>query len=361
MEAVSDVQAPPRRPLTVTERNWLTAFSIVVASALLFYGLQTLEKRIGHADRAEAFVYHPVETPMRMVGLAHFLVAIAFMTTSRAMKSAGSWLWLVGLLAAGVVLCVLFARQGGVDNRLMNVLFFTYFLLHEFRDQAFFYDANGDLPRGPDAKRLKKDLLGIPALIFGWIAAVFIAGAGFSIGGARRYQEALLGWLPAGWPRAVAALVPAALMLFATLRWRRRIDRTYAEGVGAFLKRNRPLLFVFTGIVAVLVLDILINRRAYAIVTLHVAAWYVFVLAAFARRPAPTPAPKPATWRWVRATPAGFNVFHLGILAVVMVAAVAWAYLTRNDPSVSVANVILSREAFPYWTIMHVTVSWIPR
>src|SRR5688572_18793800 len=101
---------------------------------------------------------------MRMVGLAHFLVAIAFVTTSRAMKTPSSWAWLLGLSVVGVGLCLLFARHGGVDARLPNALFFTYFLLHEFRDQTFFYDANGDLPRGSDAKRVKRDILGIPLL-----------------------------------------------------------------------------------------------------------------------------------------------------------------------------------------------------
>lgn len=360
MELLSEVAAPPRRPLTITERNWLTAFAIVVGSAVLFYALQAVELSVGHTDRAEAFVYHPIETPMRMVGLAHFLVAIAFVTTSRAMKSASSWAWLLGLAAVGVGLCLLFARAGGVYAKLPNALFFTYFLLHEFRDQTFFYDANGDLPRGADAKRVKRDILGIPLLCLGAIAAVFFAGAGFSIGGARRYQEALLGWLPPEW-RAVGGLLPAVLVLLAAWRWCRRIDRSYDGGVKAFLKTHRPLLLVFGGILTVLLLDITLNRRAYAIVTLHVAAWYVFVLAAYTRRPPPAPAPKAPTWRWMRSTPAGFNLFHLGLLGLVIAGAVVWAYATRNDPSVSVANVVLSREAFPYWTIMHVTVSWLPR
>ena len=181
----------PRRPLTLTERNWLTAFAIVVASALLFYALQALERRVGHADRDEAFVYNAMETPMRLVGLAHILIAIAFLTTSRAMKRASSWVWLGGLLAAGVGLCLAFEGAGGMDARLPKVLFFLYFLLHEFRDQAFFYEANGDLPRGGDALRLRRDLQGIPLLALGLIGAVFALLAGLEITGARAVRGAI--------------------------------------------------------------------------------------------------------------------------------------------------------------------------
>ena len=73
------------------------------------------------------------------------------------------------------------------------------------------------------------------------------------------------------------------------------------------------------------------------------------------------PPPAPLTWRWVRATPTGFRWLHLGLLAAVIVAAIVWAYGFRNDASLTAMDVVLSRDAFPYWTIMHVTVSWVPR
>jgi hypothetical protein len=161
--------------------------------------------------------------------------------------------------------------------------------------------------------------------------------------------------------RPWVSVLPLLYVLFAAARWHRRIDRTHAGGVRAFLRTHRPMLLVYGGILAVLALDIVVNRRAYAIVTLHVAAWYVFVLASYRRRPAPTPAPQPPTWRWVRSTPSGFNAFHLGVLALVIVGAVVWAYGFRNDAALTAMNVVFSREAFPYWTIMHITISWLPR
>jgi hypothetical protein len=348
------------RPLTVTERNWLTAFWIVVGSGALFWGLWWLERGAGPVSREQAFVYHPIETPMRFVGLAHFLVAILFMTTSRAMARPSSWLWLAGLLALGYGLCRAFSAAGGVSEAVPRALFFTYFLLHEFRDQAYFYEANGDLPAGPERARVKRDVLFVPLLALGLIFAVFLAGAGLRLGGARRYTDTLLGWAPDAFV-PVLGLLPIALLALAVRLWRRRIERRYEGGLRAFLRTHRPMLFVYGGILAVLALDLLINRRAYAIVTLHVAAWYVFVLAGFARRTAPTPAPAPMTWRWMRSTRAGFNTLHLGLLGLVVAAALVWAYGFRNDAALGAMNVVLSKDAFPYWTIMHVTVSWIPR
>lgn len=348
------------RPFTRTERNWLLAFAIVVASGVLFWALWFLEQGAGRTVREQAFVFHPIETPMRMVGLAHFLVAILFLTTSRAMARPSSWAWLAGLLLLGYVLCELFADAGGIKALLPRALFFVYFLLHEFRDQAFFYEANGDLPSGPDRARVKRDVLGLPLLALGLIGAVFMAGAGLRLGGARRYTETLLGWAPDALV-PVLGLLPIALLVLATHLWRRAIERRYAGGVRAFLRTHRPMLLVYGGILGVLALDLLINRRAYAIVTLHVAAWYVFVLAGYARRPAPQPRPAPMTWRWMRTTRAGFNTLHLGLLALVIAAALVWAYGYRNDAGLTAMNVLLSKDAFPYWTIMHVTVSWMPR
>lgn len=351
---------PPARGLTVTERNWLRALAIVVASILLFHGIEWLERTAGQPSREAGFVYHPAETPMRMVGLAHFLVAILFMSTSRAMQRPASWGWLAGLLALGAGLCWMFDDAGGVKAAIPKALFFTYFLVHEFRDQAFFYEANGDLPRGGDAARTRRDLLGIPLLALGVVLAVFSVGAGFRIGGARRYTDQLLGWAPESLV-PVIGLLPLALVMLGFARWRAGIERHHEGGLRAFLRTHRPMLVVYGGILAVLLFDILVNRRAYAIVTLHVAAWYVFVLAGQARRPAPSPPPQAFSWSWMRSTPAGFNTLHLGLLGLVMAAALVWAYGFGNDPALSAFHLVLGKDAFPYWTIMHVTVSWMPR
>jgi hypothetical protein len=67
------------------------------------------------------------------------------------------------------------------------------------------------------------------------------------------------------------------------------------------------------------------------------------------------------TWSWLRGTRRGFNLLHAGLALALVGAGVWWAYGFGNDPGVRPLHLLLSREAFPYWTIMHVSVSFVPR
>lgn len=354
--------APPVavRPLTVTERNWLIAVSIVVGAALLFVGVQALERAYGHAQRSEAFVYHPVETSMRLVAVAHILLGTLFLATSRAMGRPGSWWRFASLLGLGVGLCWAYGSAGGHSAALPKALFYAYFLTHEFRDQTFFYRANGDCPVPASDRATTRDLLRVPTLLVSFLGALFVAGAGLRVGNPRRYTEALLGWAPEALIPWIGLLPLAAVTLW-SVAFRRHLDRAYAGGTRGFLRLHRPVLTVYAGILVVLLLDILISGRAYAIVTLHVAAWYVFTWRQLKLRPAPVPPPRRLSWAWMRSTPRGFDVLHGGVVALTLVAAGVWAYGFRNDASLAPFYVMISRDAFPFWTVMHVTLSWFPR
>ncbi len=354
------VTASRPRTLTTTERNWLWALAIVVGSALFFWLLYAAEQRWGHTVREERLVWHAVETSMRYLALSHFLVAILFMTTSRSMRKASSWAWFAGLAMFGTGLSMAFASAGGLEMHVAAALFYTYFLVHEFRDQAFFYRVNGDAPKDADPDELRKTLWTVPAVVMGLIGTIFFAGAAFEIGGARRYTEAVFGDLPQT-ARYVIGALPIAAMIVVTHLLRRSYARKHPGGISGFARANRPILFVFGGILAVLIADIIITGRVYAIVTLHVTAWYVFVVRGFAKRPPPEPRPRAFTWTWMRSTLAGFNFLHIGMLVLVMAAGAVWAYGFDNSASQSFFWVLLSREAFPFWTIMHVSVSFLPR
>ncbi len=354
------VSAAPPRSLTTTERNWLWALAIVVGSALLFWLVYAAEMRWGHTVREERLVWHGLETSMRYLALSHFIVAILFMSTSRTMRRPRSWAWFGGLLLFGVGLSLAFAFSGGLKFHVAAALFYTYFLVHEFRDQAFFYRFNGDAPKDADPNDLRKTLWTVPAVVMGVIGTIFFAGAAFEIGGARRYTEAVFGDM-APTMRYVIGALPIVVMIVVAHLLRRSYAKTHAGGFMGFVRSNRPILFVFVGILVVLVSDILISGRVYAIVTLHVSGWYVFVVRDFANRTPLDPRPKAFTWPWMRGTLAGFNFLHLGMLALVMAAGVVWAYAFNNSPSQSAFWVLLSREAFPFWTIMHISVSFLPR
>lgn len=352
------------RPLTRTERNWLVSVGIVVGAALLFLALHAVERALGRRERSEALVYHPVETSMRLIALAHIVLGTLFLATSRAMQRPYAWPGLGLLAALGVGLCLAYGGAEGRGAALARALFYAYFLAHEFRDQTFFYRANGDCPGAVGGPRagdpVARDLLRVPVLLVAFLAALFVAGAGLRVGNPRRYTEALLGWAPDALV-PVLGFVPLLAVSVAAFAFRRRLDREHEGGAGGFLRLHRPILLVYAGILGVLLLDILISGRAYAIVTLHVASWYVFTAHQLRTRPAPVPAPRPLTWRWMRSTPRGFDVLHIGLVLLTLVGAWVWAYGFRNDPTLAAFYVVLSRDAFPFWTIMHVSLSWLPR
>ena len=349
-----------RRPLTTTERNWLMGLALVVGSILLATAIQAVEIAGGRTVRGDRLIGNPVEASMRFFAMPHFLLAILFMTTSRGTRNAKAWTSMVALTALGVGLCFLFAQAGGRAAYLPNALFLGYFLVHEFRDQAFFYRVNGDVPPSPDAKAQRRDLLMVPVLGLLAIMAVFFFGAAFRIGGTRRYTESVYGSLDPTIRGVIGSL--ALLGLIAAIHMTRRSwDRRHEGGALGFLTRNRPIFVVFGGIMAVLILDIIINGRAYAIVTLHVATWYVFVMHGYSKRPAPDPTPKRFSWPWMRSTKNGFNALHTVLVVGIVLLAVLWAYGSRNSPDQASLWVLLSKDAFPYWTIMHVTISFTPR
>jgi hypothetical protein len=138
------------------------------------------------------------------------------------------------------------------------------------------------------------------------------------------------------------------------------IRRLAASGAGGWRDRladHRPLVVVLAGLYLVLVAGLAVTGRAYAVVAVHVMVWFVFAL----RRVGARPRPRPFTWRWMRDTRAGFAALHGGVLAAVVAGAGLWALGFANASEPAIFALLLARDSFPYWTIMHVTLSWIPR
>ena len=138
-----------------------------------------IEKGAGLSNKRTRLVWDASETSMRLLALSHFLVALVFMSTSRTMRRARSWAVFLGLAALGAGLCWGFSRLGGIGAPLAAVLFYAYFLVHEFRDQVGFYRMNGDAPPSSDPRALLRDLLAFPALSFAVIGAIFVFAGAF--------------------------------------------------------------------------------------------------------------------------------------------------------------------------------------
>jgi hypothetical protein len=324
-----------RRTLTTTERNWLVSVAIVGGALAFFAVIYLIELRIGRWNSDIRLVRNPAHAAMRYLGTAHFLVAFFYMLTSRQMRSMAMQVRLaIGVLIA-VALCVVYSRLQSVLPVAAIAMFIGYFMVHDFRDQVYFFFANGDGP-GEGDKRLRSMLFGLPLLA---VSLVFLIAATV----ATRFH---LGVFESDALVVVSAIFVVVSIAAVIRGWRARASRGTID--------YRPLIIVFTGTAAVLASSVAMKVEGHVIVTLHVATWYVFTLQQLRERPAAAA----GLLDRLRNTTAGFNLLHVGTAIVLLIAGGIWAYAFRNDPSSRGFWILLDRHNFYLWTIAHVTISF---
>ena len=351
--------APGPARLSRTERQWLLALGMTLGLIALFAGIAAIERSVSRGGgRATRFIWDASEASARFLAIAHTIVATAFLLTSKKVRRPGMALRLAGFTALGVAICFGFEQLGGIRAPIGGFLFYAYFIAHELRDEGYLSERNGDAgpPLAPTDARWLTWTPSLMAVIV--LLAVGVAGAAFG-GGARRLTALVADVAPAvrigGGVLLLGALAGAAALLV------RRTARAEGAPFSAHLSRRRPRIFVTVGLLAVLLLGAVATGKLYLVVALHVVWWAVFAYQGLTRAPAPAVRPRPLSWSWVRATPAGFAAFHAAVLLLVVGVAAAHALLAKNDPSWTVATVVAGRDAFPYWTLMHVSLSWLPR
>jgi hypothetical protein len=60
----------------------------------------------------------------------------------------------------------------------------------------------------------------------------------------------------------------------------------------------------------------------------------------------------------MRTTPEGFKTLHLGLIGLMLVIGALWTFAFGNTVYL---GWMISPVAFYYWTIIHITVSFVPR
>jgi hypothetical protein len=343
-----------KRPLTETERNWLLSLLVVLGSVGVFAIGYLIELEMGRWKDSIRLVRDPSESSMRFLALSHFFVAALYMSTSRRMRSVRSWAWVGTSLVVGIVLCLGWSRLMLINPLFGTTLFFSYFLVHDYRDQVFFYFVNGDSKQRDSS--LARLLAAAPLVIIGSGVALLTAAGAFGLPGTQDVvpafgnlsmtARAILGTL-------VVAGTVTALVIFGSLVKKRRGETSLRE----FVSMHRPILYVFAGSVLVLGVSALVGASGDAIILLHVCSWYVFTMRQLQKRP-PATRPPAFSWNWMRSTLAGFNFVHIGSFILFLVAGAIWSFSFHNDPSMTGFATVLGRVMFPYWTILHVTVSF---
>jgi len=130
----------------MTVRRFGMAVLLTAVLAILFQLLAMFETAIA----GESMVIESgFGGAMQFVGIPHFIIGFLFMVTSRRLQNSRSRMHIIVLLLLGVGLCGLFFVAGGPKAypRLPMVAVLAYFLIHELRDEHFFYQCYGEAPR----------------------------------------------------------------------------------------------------------------------------------------------------------------------------------------------------------------------
>lgn len=301
---------------------------------------------------------NPPEVPMRIFGLPHFIIATLFVLTSRRMKEPRNKLIFAGLLAVGTGFCALFYYFGAHTNAFLMFLFYFYFLIHGFRDDAFFYKAYGDMP--PDATRTHARVMNVIQLLaLGLLLALiwptYVQSAMYRPRIAN--DPVLKNFFPADWPfilRLSSMFVPMVLIAIFAMR---RIARDFPDGLSGLWRVHKPILSVWLISIGIVLLALIGGPWTFNIVVLmHFVGWYIFALYLIGKNPPKQP--PQGLWQWMRTTRKGFMTLHLGLAALVTILIAIDVYGFGKQ---SWLDIFVGSKNFYYWTVMHVTLSFLPR
>jgi len=219
-----------------------------------------------------------------------------------------------------------------------------------------FYGVLGDASPIADRMafdRMVKNLIGLTVFTLAAIVWSLIPLGGYA---AKGYEIAAIANWPI-WARLQLSILPLVAALAGyTITLRRSALRLRYDSVATLIRTHATLFKVMFGVIGVLGAALLITRRPFSLILFHVVAWYVFASWQLARHPPKAPAP--GLWGWMRTTPTGFKTLHIGMAAVLMCIGLVWTLGLHQTPYLAW---LLAPESFLYWTIMHITVSFVPR
>jgi len=346
--------AGERRGLTVAERNFWLGAALTLLLVLVFQGVFYVEREILHRSGEQRLVGNSSEAAMRYFTIPHIVIGFLFSVSAQRNRTPRRRALIGGLLLLGAALCYVYYRLDGYRDPAVAILVYSYFLVHEMRDESFFYTLLGGGPPIADRARFARLSYGLMAVVLGGLAVLVWPAIAYGL--VPRAQALSLMSAPAAL-RETAALAPFAIWVTGSYLFLQRFAAVEGEGrIDLLLRRHAPLFRLFCGVVLMLGVAMVIAQRPYAIILLHVSVWYVFTCRMLAARP---PSQPPADWwGWMRTTVAGFRVLHVGMALALIGLGVFWMYAIGGGTWL---RYFLSAESFLYWTIMHITVSFVPR
>jgi len=359
--------------LTLTERNFLKSLVYTAAIVFVFYCGFLLEREIlNRSPAAIRFIPQAAEAAMRYVGIPHVIIGFLFMTSSPRNRTWRKRSWLAGLFMVGIALCTGYYVGGGKTNLILYTGVYLYFLVHELRDEANFVFILGDAPPPSDRAAMQGLVTWMTGLIVVSMIVLGVAPASFGVfheklsapgsalaGGALVNSVWIRGALPLGL-KLLIALAPMVLLGGAYVAVLRRSARRLGfSGAGQLMSTYHTMFRIMFGVAGVLGLALIVTQRAYPLALFHFVAWYVFASYQFDRNP---PKQDPTgRWLWMRTTVSGFKTLHIGLVLALMAVGLYWTLALDPTDTSSWLTKLIAPAAFPYWTVMHITISFIPK
>lgn len=372
------ISSPPfpthrRSRLTLSVHYFLSSVIWSLALIAVLGGWYALEKFVFDLKGTPMrMVADPTEFGVRIVGLAHFIIAAVFLFTSPKLRSPGGWVWLTGLSLAAVFCCWLFAFAGGKDSSIALILFYMFFIIHAFRDEAFFYRirAGRAAPSEAHTEVVIRwlQVLAICILLGLLVAAISVIA---KLGVNDRVTQVFQGMFPAQWPFALAFLTTflplAALATYAFYT----IQSRQPGGFAGLVATHGPLVRVIGGTMLIMLAGMLVGPWTFNLVILmHFVAWFEFSTVKI--RSLPREVRAGASPRhplnWFKTSLGGFCFFHIGLSVFFLGLIVLNHYVLRRT-NITLGDrqwanpleLLFSANNLYYWTIAHVTLSFFPR
>ncbi len=308
-------------------------------------------------QNSRRFIPNPAEFTSRVFGFSHHLVGLMFLMSSTKMRKLRGWAWLVGLLAVSSVISIFFYKFGGRLNPVMVILYFLFFMVHGYRDMVLFYK-----PATEDAclERLRSRILAlIQVCLLIFLMNVLVPAYFFYRSlKPRSYSPELKAQIDTLLPYLEGVLSLSWLLMPISLIRIWRLLRQFPEGARGFWKDNRPVLLVLLYTSLIILASPLLGAWIFNLLILsHFVGWYFYASRRLAGLPRQSTR-EDGLWRWFRGSVAGFQRLHLGTAAIILVL-IFINYLLLSGTGI--INTLFSANAFYYWTVIHVTISFAPR
>jgi hypothetical protein len=338
MSEAPSLALPRENSLTLRQfARALAVTAVILASGCFIYGI---EKYVFHPRHR--FIESPGEVMVRAFGVAHFLIGWLFLATSQGVRRPGAWPRLALVTAGGVGLCFVFHEAGGTRNPLVLISFYALFLVHEVRDERTMFEKYEE---APGSHNLLNSIATSACLIL-----VTVLAAAYMIHQQLFHPDGRVTTYPAEFLWSGIGIL-ACISIGAVLATHRQALRSYSDW-RTFTEAHSPLLTVYSGILAILLLGSLFGSLGFNLIILvHVTAWLVFVTYQLRQRQVHVD----GLWTWLRHTPAGFVTLHLvlagGILLLLAIRVHVWQ-------RAGTLSVLLASSSFPYWSLLHIATGF---